>query len=148
MRVINLFFALLLCLTANAQFNFNSGSAELDKELNDINNSAKSDLSKYKSDLGNLFHVGVSEVEKVLSAVTEPAEAHLAFKISQITSKPVDQVLKSYSVNKDKGWGAIAKDLGIKPGSPEFHALKGKSKSTGNSNSHGNSNGNGQGKKK
>ena len=29
--------------------------------------------------------------------------------------------------HKDKGWGAIAKDLGIKPGSKEFKALKDKS---------------------
>jgi hypothetical protein len=26
--------------------------------------------------------------------------------------------------NKGKGWGVIAKNLGIKPGSAEFHALK------------------------
>lgn len=29
--------------------------------------------------------------------------------------------------NNKKGWGAVAIDLGIKPGSREFHRLKGKS---------------------
>jgi hypothetical protein len=32
--------------------------------------------------------------------------------------------MKEYQVHKGKGWGVIAKNLGIKPGSKEFHALK------------------------
>ena len=37
---------------------------------------------------------------------------------------PLNRVLSVYRGNKKKGWGAIAKKLGIKPGSAEFHALK------------------------
>jgi len=33
-------------------------------------------------------------------------------------------VVKEYDVNKDKGWGVMAKNLGIKPGSDAFHSLK------------------------
>jgi hypothetical protein len=33
-------------------------------------------------------------------------------------------VVDVYKKNRGKGWGVIAKSLGIKPGSPEFHALK------------------------
>jgi hypothetical protein len=33
-------------------------------------------------------------------------------------------VLKEYKTSKGKGWGVIAKSLGIKPGSAEFQALK------------------------
>jgi len=29
-----------------------------------------------------------------------------------------------YQIHQGKGWGAIPKSLGIKPGSKEFHALK------------------------
>ena len=43
--------------------------------------------------------------------------------------------------------GAIAKDLIIKPGSPEFHALQGKSKNS-NRSGKGNENGKGKGKAK
>lgn len=35
-----------------------------------------------------------------------------------------DAVYQVYQPNRKKGWGVIAKELGIKPGSPEFHALK------------------------
>jgi hypothetical protein len=33
-------------------------------------------------------------------------------------------VLEKYKAGKGKGWGNLAKTLGIKPGSREFHALK------------------------
>jgi hypothetical protein len=33
-------------------------------------------------------------------------------------------VLREYKSSKGKGWGVIAKSLGIKPGSKEFHELK------------------------
>ena len=35
-----------------------------------------------------------------------------------------DEVLGEYKENNGKGWGVIAKNLGIKPGSREFHELK------------------------
>jgi hypothetical protein len=38
--------------------------------------------------------------------------------------KPLSVVMKEYDVNKDKGWGVMAKNLGIKPGSEAFHSLK------------------------
>ena len=41
-----------------------------------------------------------------------------------MSSKPVDYVLNKYRTEKNKGWGVMAKSLGIKPGSKEFHALK------------------------
>ena len=41
-----------------------------------------------------------------------------------MSSRSTDYVLSKYRVKKSKGWGALAKSLGIKPGSREFHALK------------------------
>jgi hypothetical protein len=38
--------------------------------------------------------------------------------------KPLSVVVKEYEVNKDKGWGLMAKNLGINPGSEAFHSLK------------------------
>ncbi len=48
----------------------------------------------------------------------------MCFRVGQIASQPVEVVTKEYETNKGKGWGVIAKNLGIKPGSKEFHALK------------------------
>jgi len=36
----------------------------------------------------------------------------------------MEAVLSVYHYHAGKGWGAIARELGIKPGSSQFHALK------------------------
>ena len=48
----------------------------------------------------------------------------MTFQLGEVAHKQPEAVLKTYKVSKSKGWGAIAKELGIKPGSAEFHALK------------------------
>jgi hypothetical protein len=48
----------------------------------------------------------------------------MCLQLGQWTQKPAEQVVRVYKANRGKGWGVIAKSLGIKPGSAEFHALK------------------------
>jgi hypothetical protein len=142
--------AILLSLQINAQISFNTGNAEMDKELNEINTIAKTNLEAFKSDLALKFKtIGTEQINKVLTKVTAPAEALMVLEIQQITKKPLDTVLTSYDKNKSKGWGAIAKDLGIKPGSAEFHQLKANmSKDKPGNGNKGNGKGNGKNKKK
>jgi hypothetical protein len=45
-------------------------------------------------------------------------------RTASVTKHPIDTVQKNYMANRGQGWGVIAKQLGIKPGSNEFHALK------------------------
>jgi len=52
----------------------------------------------------------------------EPADVYYASVLSSASGKPISDVVGLY---KDKkGWGAVAKELGIKSGSEEFHELK------------------------
>jgi hypothetical protein len=44
--------------------------------------------------------------------------------VGEVARQPQEVVLREYQANKGKGWGVIAKNLGIKPGSREFHELK------------------------
>ena len=44
--------------------------------------------------------------------------------MSRLINKPLDFVVKEYKTNHGKGWGIMAKNLSIKPGSKAFHALK------------------------
>jgi hypothetical protein len=48
----------------------------------------------------------------------------MVFQLGQMARTQPERVLAVYKPNRKKGWGAIAKELGIKPGSAEFHALK------------------------
>lgn len=149
-----LFILLFVSQVAFTQISFNTGSSELDADLNDINTSAQLDLGAFKAELSASFDISLGEVEGIFSVGMEAGEVYLALEISDISDQPVDIVVKSYQANKSKGWGFIAKEMGIKPGSPEFHELKGNSKSKkiknkGNSGNKGNgkSNGNKGGKK-
>jgi hypothetical protein len=48
----------------------------------------------------------------------------MLFQLGSWSHQPIERVLTVYDSHKAKGWGAMAKELGIKPGSAEFHALK------------------------
>ena len=60
----------------------------------------------------------------VLSNVEKPADAYIVLRLGEMSRQPTDYVIKKYKSGMGKGWGALAKSLGIKPGSKEFHALK------------------------
>jgi hypothetical protein len=134
---------LLICSISFAQLSFNTGSVELDKDLLTINKKAKLDIKGFTIDLNLSHSIPIPKIKDLLKFM-EPAEIVLAKDISIIVNKPIDDVVTSYKANKDKGWGQIAKEMGIKPGSAEFHALKGKTKGKGNSK--GKSNGKGKSK--
>ena len=112
---------------AFAQVKYNTGSIEFDKDLGIINANAKLDLKTFKIDVSTSHNIPIPKIEEMLQ-VMEPAEVVLATDIAQISQKPIDEVVTSYKKNKEKGWGVVAKEMGIKPGSPEFHELKGKTK--------------------
>ena len=56
--------------------------------------------------------------------VATPADAFMVFQLGQMAHRPPETVVHTYQRPQGKGWGVIAKELGIKPGSREFHALK------------------------
>jgi hypothetical protein len=96
----------------------------LDSFLNSVNVQARADLSGFSAKVSAQFGVPVPQVEAVLHTVGAPADAFMVFQLGQMAHKQPEVVLQSYQVHRGKGWGVIAKELGIKPGSKEFHALK------------------------
>ena len=77
-----------------------------------------------------------------------PGDVYMSFQTAEVIGQPVQTVADAYSKNKGKGWGQIAKDLGIKPGSAEFHAMKNKMKGKKDKGEKGNGKGKGKGKNK
>jgi len=92
--------------------------------IKDLNIQAQADPSGFKATLATRFKIGDVYVDALLSNVDDPADAYIMLRLGEMSGRPVDYVVKQYRSNKDKGWGALAKSLGIKPGSQEFHALK------------------------
>ena len=101
-----------------------SAFADLDGFLLELNNQAKADMPGYHSALSKQFNIPSHEIDRILQAVDNPADAFMCLQLGLMKGLHFDQVFNSYNANRGKGWGVIAKELGIKPGSPEFHALK------------------------
>lgn len=92
--------------------------------VRDFNIKAELDPSGFKARLSARFKIGNAEIEAVLSNVEEPADAYMVFRLGDMSKQSTSYVCDKYKAGKGKGWGALAKSLGIKPGSSEFHALK------------------------
>jgi len=99
-------------------------SASLDSFLGSVNVQARADLPGFHAKVSAQFGVPVPQVEAVLARVATPADAFMVFQLGQMAHRPPETVVHTYQAHKGKGWGVIAKELGIKPGSKEFHALK------------------------
>ena len=96
----------------------------LDGFLSNLNVQARADMNGFSARISAQFGVPVAQVTAVIGTVKEPADAFMCFQLGQWTQKPSGQIVEVYKANKGKGWGVIAKRMGIKPGSAEFHALK------------------------
>lgn len=109
-----------------ASYCLRTGDTTLDATLGDLNLQTHGDnLSDFISNLSLSYNVPRLKIEYLINEVKmTPADVYMTVGIAQITNRPIDDVVYEYRANKGKGWGVIAKQLGIKPGSKEFHALK------------------------
>jgi len=102
-----------------------TGDSALDRSLEALNNGAKENISEFAKKLGRKFGISESTTERLLKrAGMSPGDVYMTAKVSKISKRSLEDVEKAYKENKGKGWGAIAKKMGIKPGSKEFHELK------------------------
>jgi hypothetical protein len=92
--------------------------------LRDLSIQAEADPSGFRASLGARFKIGDVEINAVLRNVEEPADAYMVLRLSEMSRQPTNYVVTQYRSHRDRGWGVLAKNLGIKPGSKEFHALK------------------------
>ena len=53
-----------------------------------------------------------------------PGDIYFACALAKLVGRPCRYVVEVWERDHGQGWGAIAKRLGIKPGSPQFHQLK------------------------
>jgi len=92
--------------------------------MRDFNIQAQADPSGFRARIATRFKLGDVEVKAVLSNFENPADAYLALRLGEMAGRPTGYVVEQYRNSKGQGWGALAKSMGIKPGSEEFHALK------------------------
>ncbi len=108
-----------------AQIAFRSGDGELDGVLNSLNIEAVAQVGPFTADLSVSYGVPQPQIQGWISKDRlQPAEAFLVLELARISKRKPAAVLELYKKNRGAGWGAVATSLGIKPGSPQFKALK------------------------
>jgi len=115
---------LAVCLVVVFVSTASIAHADLDGFLREVNMQAQADMKNFRVKLSSQFEVPLSQVDSIVMHVAAPADAFMVLQLGQMANKPPEAVLQTYQRSRGKGWGALAKELGIKPGSPEFHALK------------------------
>lgn len=115
-------FIALLSVTFTAK-----GNITLESVLVKINSSARSDFGLFRTQISLNFNIPEKRVDYYYTSLRMvPADIYMVAQLSIISRAPVERVVEVYRVNKSKGWGYIARQLGIKPGSKEFMRLKDK----------------------
>jgi len=136
---------LVLCVYS-AQAQHYSSDPDLNQSLITLDANARLDFGAFRTDISMGYNISEKKIDYLSAEIGMSAgDIYLTAEIASLTHKSIDQVVAVYTVHKDKGWGVMAKELGIKPGSPEFHALKDNAKN--NSKNKGKGNNKTKGKK-
>ncbi len=114
---------LALALTLAAAPAAHAGDPLLDF-IKRVDAKAKGDMDRFHETVSQQFGVPVVQVRAVTGGIGDPGQAFMLFQLGHWSHQPIERVLTVYDSHKKKGWGAMAKELGIQPGSAEFHALK------------------------
>lgn len=101
---------------------------DLRPEVRDLNVTARADLPGFRAELSSSFGIPLPRVDSLIATVGSPADAYFCLKIGRLSGKSLDVVTREFQQHGQHGWGVVARNLGIKPGSKGFHELKDTSK--------------------
>lgn len=106
-------------------YNLRTGDVWVDTRLGEINDYGRRYRDPFVDELAG--HYGaprVLVVELLDRRGWAPADVYFACAIAHALRRPCVEIVREYDRHPGEGWGALAKRMGIKPGSPAFHALK------------------------
>ncbi len=134
MKYRHILLALGLAFSFNAQafdsyafgFSPRTGDVWMDAQLGEMNVYARGDRNAFIDDVVVNFGAPRYVVTQyVVDRRWAPGDVYYGCALAHQLRVPCLNVLRDYDKNHGQGWGVIAKRMGIKPGSAEFHALKG-----------------------
>lgn len=106
-------------------WNPRSGDVWVDNTLNDVNRYGSRYREPFVNEMVRYYGAPRDLVTDLL--VTRnwaPGDVYYACSIAQVLGRPCRYVVDEWDRDHGQGWGNVAKRLGIKPGSAEFHRLK------------------------
>jgi hypothetical protein len=106
-------------------YNIRTGDVWVDTRLGEINDYGRRYRDPFVSEMTGHYGAPRSLVLDLLDRRGwAPADVYFACAIARALGIPCLDVVQRYERNPGQGWGNLAKQMGIKPGSPAFHALK------------------------
>lgn len=115
-------------LPAHAQtisWNPRTGDVWMDTQLNDMNRYGTSyrdpfinEMVRYQGAPRDLI------TDLLVNRNWAPGDVYYACNIAQVIGRPCSYVANEWERDRGQGWGVVARRMGIKPGSAEFHRLK------------------------
>jgi len=96
----------------------------LERFLDEVEVRASADRGAFRADLSLRFGVSEGRVDGMFEVMSRSSDVYMCLRVGEVAHQPIDRVIAEYKQHQGQGWGVIAKNLGIKPGSDEFHALK------------------------
>jgi len=104
---------------------FGTGDMKLDSTLEQLNIAAGADPDGFLGRLSSMHNFPTQELRRARDTYgLAGADLFMATGLAREIHRPVHSVAEEFKQNQGKGWGVIAQNLGIKPGSSEFHQLK------------------------
>lgn len=105
-------------------WNPRSGDVWVDAWLGDMNRYGDRYRDPFVDELVRYHGAPRDLVVELLARRWAPGDIYFACALARLTGHPCRHVVDLWEREHRQGWGAMAKRLGIKPGSAEFHRLK------------------------
>ena len=133
MKTRHLMFSLALGLglagAAQAQvisYSPRTGDVWIDTELGYVNDYGRYQRDYFVDDIVGSYGAPRYLVNDLLgNRGWDPGDVYYASALAYQLRRPLSDIVRERERNRGQGWGVIAQRMGIKPGSAEFHALKG-----------------------
>ena len=113
--------------TVSLSYSPRTGDVTLDTYLGDINTYGRGDPDYFYDDMVSSYGVPRDYVRELyVERRWAPGDIYYACTLAQVLGRPCPEIVSEYDRHPGLGWGALAQRMGIKPGSQQFHALKGR----------------------
>ncbi|HEX3048507.1 MAG TPA: hypothetical protein VHY08_27405 [Bacillota bacterium] len=114
-----LVFVVLLSVAVTAQ-----GEFSLDSVLVQINSSGRNDFGYFRTQISLTYNVPQTRVNYYYTSLRmAPADIYMTMELASICRVQPERVVTVYRVHRSRGWGYIAREFGVKPGSREYRRL-------------------------
>jgi hypothetical protein len=106
-------------------WNPRSGDVWVDTYLGDVNRYGSRYRDPFVNEMVRYYGAPRDLVVDLLTTRRwAPGDVYYACAIAQVLGRPCRYVADYWDEHHGRGWGVVAQELGIKPGSAEFHRLK------------------------